>query len=87
MESKKNVIGEVNVEVKAGLSVDKKTFRTCMDLIAIHARNEGLKGMVVRFDDQDIDRCSIKPLMTEEEIRAALYVTPDMFKEKEDRSC
>lgn len=84
MNSKKNVIGEVSVEVKAGLSVDKKTFRTCMDLVAIHAQNEGIEGMVVRFNDQDIDRCSIRPLMTEEEVEAAFYAIPDMFKEKEN---
>lgn len=84
MNSKKNVIGEVNVEVKAGLSVYKRTFRTCMDLVAIHAQNEGIKGMVVRFNDQDFDRCSIRPLMTEEEVEAALYASPDMFKEKEN---
>ncbi len=82
MDSKKNVIGEINVEVKAGLSVDKRTFKICMDLVAIHAKNEGIKGMVVRFNDQDFDRCSIRPLMTEEEVEAALYASPDMFKEK-----
>lgn len=81
---RKNIIGEVNIEVKAGLSVDKKTLRTCMDLVAIHAQNEGIKGMVVRFNDQDFDRCSIRPLMTEEEVEAALYASPDMFKEKEN---
>lgn len=86
MESKKNIIGEVNVEVKAGLSVDKRTFRTCMDLVAIHAQNEGIKGMVVRFNDQDFDRCSIKPLMTEEEVKAASYARPDMFEEKESEN-
>lgn len=84
MNSKKNIIGEVNVEVKAGLSVDKRTFRTCMDLVAIHAQNEGLKGIVVRFDDQFFEGCSIKPLMSEEEVNAALYARPDMFKEKEN---
>lgn len=83
MENTKNVIGEVSVEVKAGLSVDERTFRTCMNLIAIHAKNEGLKGMVVRFDDQFLEGCSIKPLETEEEVKAAFYATPEMFKEKE----
>lgn len=83
---RKNIIGEVNIEVKAGLSVDKKTLRTCMDLVAIHAWNEGIKGMVVRFDDTDFDRCSIKPLMTEEEVNTALYARPDMFKEKENEN-
>ena len=84
MERKKNIIGEVSVEVKAGLLVDERTFRTCLNLIAIHAQNEGLKGMVVRFDDQFLDGCSIKPLETEEEVKAAFYAIPDMFKEKEN---
>lgn len=83
MENKKNVIGEVSVEVKAGLSVDERTFRTCINLIAIHAQNKGLKGMVVRFDDQFFDGCHIKPLETEEKVKAAFYAAPEMFKEKE----
>lgn len=86
MDSKKNIIGEVNVEVKAGLSVDKKTFRTCMDLVAIHAQSEGIKGMIVTFNACDFDRYSIRPLMTEEEVNAALYARPDMFKEKENEN-
>lgn len=61
-ENKKNIIGEVSVEVKAGLTVDKKTFRTCMNLAAIHAENQGLKGMVVYFDRDDPDGYSILPL-------------------------
>ena len=39
MNNAKNVIGEVSVEVKAGLSVDEKTFRTCLNLISIYAEN------------------------------------------------
>lgn len=65
-ENKKNVIGEVSVEVKAGLTVDKKTFRTCMNLAAIHAENQGLKGMVVFFDRNDPDGYRLIPLETEE---------------------
>ena len=83
MENKKNIIGEVSVEVKAGLSVDERTFRTCLNLIAIHAQNEGLKGIVVGFNDSCFEGCSIKPLETEEELKAAFYATPDMFKKKE----
>lgn len=79
---KKNIIGEVSVEVKAGLSVDERTFRTCLNLVAIHAQNEGLKGMIVRFDDPFLEGCSIKPLETEEEVKAAFYARPEMFKEK-----
>ena len=36
----KNVIGEVNVNINAGLSVDERTFHICLDLVAIHAQNE-----------------------------------------------
>lgn len=66
MEHKKNIIGEVSVEVKAGLSVDERTFRTCLNLIAIHAQNEGLKGMVVYFDRNDPEGYSIIPIETDE---------------------
>lgn len=82
MNSKKNIIGEVSVEVKAGLSVDEITFKTCLNFIAIHAQNKGLKGMVVRFDDRICEGCYIKPLTTEDEVKAALYASPDMFKEQ-----
>ena len=61
-----NVIGEVSVEVKAGLTVDKKTFKTCMNLAAIHADNQGLKGMVVFFNREDPDGYLMMPLETDE---------------------
>lgn len=84
MENKKNVIGEVSVEVKAGLSVDERTFRTCMNLVSIYARNNGFDGMVVGFNDPgERDNYFIKRLMTNEETKAAFYATPEMFKEKE----
>lgn len=66
-ENKKNIIGEVSVEVKAGFSIDEKTFRTCMGLIAIHAENRGIKGMAVFFDMNDADGYSFIPLKTDEE--------------------
>ena len=84
MENKKNIIGEVSLEVKAGLSVDERTFKTCMDLVSIYARNNGFDGMVVGFNDpSERDNYFIKPLMTNKETKAAFYATPEMFKEKE----
>lgn len=84
MENKKNIIGEVSVEVKAGLSVDERTFKTCMDLVSIYARNNGFDGMVVGFNEpSERDNYFIKTLMTGEETKAAFYTTPEIFKEKE----
>lgn len=65
MKEEKQIIGEISVEVKAGLYVDEKTFRTCMDLASIHARDKGLKGMVIFFDDENPGMNSIIPLETE----------------------
>lgn len=39
--SNKTLIGEVNVEVKAGLTVDDDTARICMDLLSIYFKNSG----------------------------------------------
>lgn len=72
MSDKSHVIGEVTVEVKAGLTVDEHTFHTCMSLAAIHGCNQGLKGMVVIFDDADTNGYAIFPLETEEEVDAAI---------------
>ena len=65
-ENQKNSISKVSVEVKANLTVDRKTFETCMNLAAIHAENQGLKGMVVFFDICDMDGYNIIPLETDE---------------------
>lgn len=51
MEEKK-IINGIEVEVKAGLFVDEKTFRTCMNLISIYAENNGIKGMIVDFGEE-----------------------------------
>lgn len=73
MDSNTSKIGEVTVEVKAGLSVDTNTFRTCLDLIAIHGKNEGLRGMIVRFpSDDDFGGCSTIPIFSEEGFMAAI---------------
>lgn len=81
-ENKKNIIGEVSVEVKAGLSVDEKTFRTCMNLAAIYANNKGLKGMVVFFNENDINGYIISPIETEEQCERILEAKIDKKKEE-----
>ena len=53
MEMKNNIIGEVSVKVEAALSVDEKTFQTCMNLISIYAENKGLHGCVIDFMSYD----------------------------------
>lgn len=72
MGENKQKIGEIEVEVKAKLSVDESTFYTCMRLIAIHAKDNGLKGMVLRFEDYG-QGYSIRPLMTDDAVEEAFY--------------
>ena len=60
----KNVIGEVNVNVNAGLSVDERTFHICLDLVAIHAQNEGLKALVLIMPEDHNSHCSTVPIYT-----------------------
>ena len=75
----KNVIGEVSVEVKAGLSVDDQTARICMDLLSIHFKNRGIKGCVLAFND---DYPTFKALTTEESVNDALY--SDLTRKKKE---
>ena len=72
MSDNSHVIGEVTVEVKAGLTLDEHTFHTCMSLAAIHGYNQGLEGMVVIFNDAYANGYVIVPLETEEEVDAAI---------------
>lgn len=51
MNKNKTVIGEINVEVKTGLSVDRKTAEICRDLLAIYYKNKDCKGVVLSFPD------------------------------------
>ena len=42
-----------------------------MNLIAMDAKQNGVKGMVVRFDD--IDGYTITPLLTDEDVDKAMF--------------
>ena len=65
-------IGEVTVEVKEGLSVSDDTFEACLSLIRIHAKNNGLKGLLIKIPDDDIDHCGVIPISTEEQLSCAV---------------
>lgn len=71
-ERKSKSASEITVEVKAKLSVDEQTFYTCLRLIAIYAKEKELEGMVLRFHDRG-EPYSIMPLMTEEDVKRAMY--------------
>lgn len=71
MNDAKNIIGEVNVKVTAGLYVDDRTFRTCLDLIAIHAKQDGMKGLIMTMPREDLDGCNIFPIFTEQGLDCA----------------
>ena len=75
MNNAKNVIGEVSVEVKAGLSVDEKTFRTCLNLISIYAENQGAKGIFVNLNEGDYPL--VKLIETDESLEAAAMAVFD----------
>lgn len=70
MLNTKNVAGEVVINVKARLDVDDDTFNTCMSLITIRAKADGLKGMLVKFDNSDSGYYAV-PIMDEDNLDAA----------------
>ncbi len=71
MSKNKTVIGEINVEVKTGFSVDRKTANICADLIAIYCKNKGAKGVVLAFSDDELD-VSNQLLMSEQAVEEAM---------------
>lgn len=81
MTERKTVIGEVNVEVKAGLSVDNNTVRICMDLLSIHFRNLGCKGVVLKFNDDDV---SIQQLLSDGSVVFAMSAPWNCKEEAEE---
>lgn len=44
---------EIKINVKASLTVNEDTFRTCMNLLKIYfqSHHENCKGVVMRYDD------------------------------------
>lgn len=72
MSKNKTVIGEINVEVKAGLSVDRKTANICIDLLSIYFKNNGAKGVVIAFPEDDIYSPNTQTLMTNDAVEEAL---------------
>lgn len=67
-----NVIGNVNVEVKANLFVDEDTFRTCLNLIGLYVRSKGNKIMIAQFDECYINGCALTFFPNEEEFTKQL---------------
>lgn len=57
---------DIRVKLHAGLDIDARTFELCMGLVAVYARNEGLKGLNVRFDEYG--GYSVKPIFKEENL-------------------
>ena len=55
---------DISVNVRAGLAVDTRTYELCMGLIAAYAKNEGLKGLNLRFTE--FGGYSVKPIFKEE---------------------
>lgn len=79
MNKNKTVIGEINVEVKAGLSVNRKTAEICGDLLAIYYSSIGAKGVVLSFPDEDNMICNLggQPLMTDQAVEDAMIIAAE----------
>lgn len=73
MEGKTTTIGSISVQVKAGLYVDEATFRTCVNLLNIYANNNGIKGFVLGFSEDERTLPEVKRLMTDQEKEQAMY--------------
>lgn len=58
---------EMTLNIKVGLDVDNATMDMCMQLISIHARKHGIKGLLLRFYECD-NNPSMLPLMTEKDV-------------------
>lgn len=61
---------ELTINVSATLTITDKTVQRCLTLIAMHAQDNGLAGMVLGFEGSDY---TVVPLKTPEEVEAALY--------------
>lgn len=57
---------DIRVKLHAKLDLDARTFELCMGLVAVYARNEGLKGLNLRFDEYG--GYSVKPIFKEENL-------------------
>lgn len=79
MSKNKTVIGEINVEVKTGLSVDRKTAEICRDLLAIYYKNKDCKGVVLAFPDEYnmMRDVSSQPLMTDQAVEDAMIIAAE----------
>lgn len=62
-----NVIGQVEVEVNANLSVSESTFKTCMSLITMYMNNKGNKVMVITSGEEFWTGYATQVFGTEEE--------------------
>lgn len=63
---------KIEFKIKAKLDVDDATADICMQLITIHAKNHGAKGLVLRFNEKD-NNPSVLPLMTDKDVYERLY--------------
>lgn len=65
-------INGIEIEVKSVLSVDDKTFRTCMSLIDIYGNNNDMTGMIIRFGRDGFEYIAT-PIYGDQEYEAAMY--------------
>lgn len=47
----KIIDGEIQIQANVGIHVDETTFKTCLHLITMYAKENNMNAMVVKFDD------------------------------------
>ena len=70
---------EIEFKIKAKMEVDNATVDICMQLITIHAKSHGAKGLVLKFNEND-NNPSVLPLMTDKDVNEH-YLYPKTYKE------
>lgn len=79
------IIDNIAVEIKATLSVDERTFKTCLDLISIRAKQAGFKGVILTMPEDDSHAINATPIYTEEGIKSAHYGLNTCVNERNER--
>ena len=62
---------EIKVDVGIKVDIDDTTFDTCMKLMGIRAEAEGIKGMIIRFNEEG-SYYSLLPLCNEDAVDSAI---------------
>ena len=64
----KIVDGQIQIQANLGIHVDEETFRVCMSLIKMYAKERDINAMLVRFNDDFYLGYEVNGIKNESEI-------------------